>query len=79
MSKARVICTHCRGSGSIELTGVYAETLDLVVRNPNFNGAELAASAGCKTTAMNNRLVALERMGLICGKRFGRMRIWTRK
>jgi hypothetical protein len=77
--KAFVECTHCGGSGSIELTGVYAETLNLVILHPGRNGAALAGIAGCEPTAMNNRLRAMERRGVVTGKRFGRSILWTHK
>jgi hypothetical protein len=74
--KVFVRCKHCGGEGRIELTGVYAETMKLVVRFPARNGAELARLAKCKATAMNNRLVALKRYGLIVGVKFGRQIRW---
>ena len=77
--KAYVVCGHCYGTGSVELTGVYAETLGLLIRHPGLNGAALAAKAGCKATAMNNRLTALERHGVATGKRHGREIFWTHK
>jgi hypothetical protein len=63
----------------VELTGVYAETLSLVYAHPSLNGAALARIAKCKPTAMNNRLKALERMGVIEGMRFGQQILWTHK
>lgn len=77
--KAFVECTHCHGSGSIELTGVYAETLNIVIRFPNRNGAALAKIAGCEPTAMNNRLTGLEKKGLVMGRKHGRQIFWTHK
>lgn len=76
---ACVVCTHCGGTGTVELTGVYAETLSLVIANPGKNGAALAALAGCQATAMNNRLTALERKGVIAGDRHGRQKLWRQK
>lgn len=78
-AKAYVVCTHCGGTGSIELTGVYAETLALVIRKPGLNGAALAKIAKCKACAMCNRLVALERMGLVYAQQHGRQRLWRQK
>ena len=75
----KVQCTHCGGSGLVELTGVYAETLALLARHSDRNGAELARLAGCQETAMNNRLVALQRMGLAYGRKYGRSRLWRRQ
>lgn len=79
ISQAYVQCTHCQGTGTIQLTGVYAETLTLLISHPGLNGAALAKLAKCKATAMNNRLKALERHGVATGKRFGREIVWTHK
>lgn len=70
-------CPHCKGSGLMMITGVYADTLKLVYKHPRKNGAELAAIAGCKATAMNNRLKALERHALIYGVKYGRSIFWS--
>lgn len=77
--QAYVVCTHCGGTGSIELTGVYAETLALVIRHPGKHGAVLAAIAKCKPCAMCNRLKRLEALGLVSSKRFGRKLFWSQK
>lgn len=77
--KAYVQCTHCGGSGSIELTGVYADTLNLLIRHPMKNGAALAKLAKCKATAMCNRLKAMERLGVVVSKRHGRQLFWKHK
>lgn len=76
---AYVQCTHCQGTGTIQLTGVYAETLGLIISHPSLNGATLAKLAGCNATAMNNRLKALERHGVATGQRFGRSIYWKAK
>lgn len=71
-------CSHCAGEGYIELTGVFAETLELLRKQPTaLNGVELAELAGCNPTAMNNRLVWLEGHGLAERKRYGRSSLWT--
>lgn len=73
----RVRCPHCRGAGEVELTGVYAETLALLRRHgKEASGAALARLDGCKATAMNNRLAALERLGLASSRRYGRERLF---
>jgi len=80
MSKSRysVSCWHCRGSGRVELTGVYADTLALLRRQREpLNGAALARLAGCSNEAMCNRLRAIERHGLAKSRRHGREAIWT--
>ena len=70
-------CPYCGRTGIVELTGVYAETLALLIeQNQELNGAALARLAGCKPEAMANRLVALQRMGLALGRRHGRERLW---
>jgi Mn-dependent DtxR family transcriptional regulator len=70
-------CPHCRGTGLVELTGVYADTLLLLrAQSGEVNGADLARLAGVKGEAMANRLVRLERLGLAVGRRYGRERLW---
>jgi len=72
-----VSCPCCRGTGQVELTGVYALTLDLLRRQPGeITPADLARQDGCKATTMCNRLAALERMGLATSRRFGRLRLY---
>jgi biotin operon repressor len=72
-----VACPCCGGEGRVELTGTYRETLALLKRQrAEVNGAALARLAGCQETAMNNRLVRLERLGLAVGRRHGRERLW---
>jgi hypothetical protein len=73
-----VLCTRCAGSGTILLTGVYAETLDLLRHQPvPLSGADLGRLADCSGPAMVNRLAVLERLGLARGERCGRKRMWT--
>ena len=72
-----VKCTRCRGTGKVELTGEYAETYALLLRQKaHLSGADLARLSRVKPTAMNNRLVAIERMGLAIGSTHGRKRLW---
>lgn len=78
MKKADFIpCSQCAGEGYIELTGVFAETLELLRKqSTELNGVEMARLADCNPTAMNNRLVWLEAHGLAERKRFGRKSLW---
>lgn len=74
-----VLCPHCRGRGIIELTGIYAETLRGVRRKCARNGSYVVANRdaawfGCQATALNNRLDALEKHGLLRSERYGRQR-----
>lgn len=76
-SRPETPCPHCRGTGRLQLTGVYLRTLELLGEQSGpVNGSALAKAAGCKATAMNNRLIALERLGLAVGRRDGRQRLW---
>lgn len=76
----RVPCGHCRGCGTVEVTGVYADTLALLRKQQDeVSGAELARVAGCKATAMCNRLARLERMGLATSRKYGRERLFKAK
>jgi hypothetical protein len=76
MTMPSVTCLCCRGTGRVPLTGVYADTLDLLRRSGEVCGAALARAAGCKPSAMNNRLAALERPGLAVSRRYGRLRLF---
>lgn len=71
-------CSHCRGSGRVALSGIYADTLDLLHcrLGKEVTGADLARVAGCQATAMNNRLAWLERHGLATSRRYGRLRLY---
>lgn len=74
-----VTCPYCQGWGHVRLSNLYTETLKLVAHNPGLNGAALGRIAGCKETAMNNRLRGLENHGFIVGEWDGRQRTWTVK
>ncbi len=74
--KVKVKCKCCGGTGRVELTGRYAETLKKLRGCGEITGAELARRDGCNATAMNNRLAALERHGLARSRRFGRQRLY---
>lgn len=72
-----VPCPRCHGCGTVELVGVHAETLALLrAQAVERNGAALARLAGVAPTAMNNRLIVLERLGLATGRQAGRQRLW---
>jgi len=72
-----VNCPCCKGAGRIELTGVYADTLALLTSHgKEATGAELSKVAGCKPTAMNNRLARLQDMGLVESRQYGRLRLF---
>ena len=75
----RVVCTHCCGTGRVDLTGVYLETLTVVVRLCSTKCGFVVANRdahlfGCKPTALNNRLEWLERHGLVSSTKYGRQR-----
>lgn len=71
-------CAHCKGTGRIPLTGVYADTLALLRQQVYpVTGAELAQIAHCTGPAMNNRLAALERLGLCTSERCGVKRLYV--
>ena len=73
----QIKCFHCGGAGVVSLTGCYAETLALLLKQRKpINGAEMAKLAGIKATAMNNRLNALERFGLARRNKNGRESLW---
>ena len=73
-----VDCGRCRGTGKIPFTGVYAKTLRLLdAQEKPINGADLAAKFGCAPSAMCNRLIALEALGLASAICFGHEKLWT--
>jgi hypothetical protein len=70
-------CSFCRGAGKVEVGPVSAATLRLLARQRGeVSGAALARQDGCKATTMNNRLAALERMGLATSRTAGRLRLY---
>lgn len=73
----KVPCSCCRGTGCVELTGEYLVTYRKLLEVGEQTGAALAAMLGTKPTAMNNRLAALERLGLATSRRWGRKRLFT--
>ena len=78
MSTTTVECGHCQGTGRVPFTGVYAKTLRLLrAQKAALSGAELARKASCGHTAMCNRLVRLEEMGLASGIPSGREKMWV--
>jgi hypothetical protein len=78
--KITVPCGHCKGCGRIELSGEYLATFErLRSLGTEATGAELGPLMGVQATAMNNRLAALERLGLVASRRHGRMRLFSVK
>lgn len=71
------LCSHCGGTGRTELTGEYRSTYDALKQAGEIHGAALAERLGCKATAANNRLAALEAKGLAVSRQFGRKRLYT--
>lgn len=78
MTTFTIKCSKCKGTGLVKGSGVFADTYKLLRRQrAEKTGAELARIAGCKPTAMNNRLVWLEHHGMAVGRAYGRSRYWT--
>ena len=78
MKNDMICCSHCKGTGRVALTGVYAETLRGLRRLTKAYGYcvanQHAKLFGCNATALCNRLAALERLGFATSERFGRER-----
>lgn len=78
--KTRLIrrCERCNGTGTVRITGVYAETyrgLKLVARAQGWVVANRDADwFGCSGPALSNRLARLEGMGLAKSETVGRER-----
>jgi hypothetical protein len=78
--KTMRVCQVCRGTGRVELTGAYAETLAaLRAQRVPISGAALARAfpGDVSPEAMCNRLVALKRHGLAECRQNGREKLWT--
>ena len=73
----RIPCGQCKGSGEMPLGSVYMETLLLLRKQKTpLNGAALARLAGCKPTAMANRLARLVKLGLARAEPDGRQTLY---
>jgi hypothetical protein len=81
--KLTTTCNHCKGTGTVEVTGVYLETLHGLRRLTKAHGYTTAAKSaewfGCSATALNNRLSWLERHGFASSTKFGRERRYSAK
>jgi Mn-dependent DtxR family transcriptional regulator len=76
----RIHCPHCRGTGRVDLTGVYLDTfIALAESGGETTGAKLSRQMGAKPSAVNNRLAALERHGIVTSRRWGRERLFKAK
>lgn len=74
----KVRCPCCKGAGVVDFTGVYADTLQFIIRDmkrESFTGAQLGRRLGVRATAMNNRLAILEEIGFLESRRYGRKRL----
>lgn len=84
--KVLVACSKCLGEGAVELTGVFAETLELL-RKTNGTGDRAGKKAASTTmlagivkvsaSAMGNRLAWLQSHGLVVSLKYGRERWWS--
>lgn len=73
-----VECPFCEGKGHQPLKETLAETLGLLRRQPHAaTGTALAGLAELDLSTMNNRLFALEQMGLASSHYVGVIRTWT--
>ena len=71
--KVLVTCSCCSGSGMVEVTGVYLDTLrELKKIGIEITGAELGRRLGVAPTAMNNRLAWLANNLLATARPYGR-------
>lgn len=61
----RVRCGKCHGDGMVPLPPQLNRTLDMIVRRPHSNAAELARLLKVKPTAMCNRVNKLIALGLV--------------
>ena len=71
-----IVCPKCAGKGELPLARVHPEltlALDDVIRHRGMSAPEMAAFYdGVGTTALNQRLEHLRKLGLVRRKRSGR-------
>lgn len=81
MAKPVIIpCSRCAGTGHVEFTGEYADTLAALRKlGGEVTGAEFGRQVGIKPTAMSNRLAILERMGFAVSRVYGRKKFYKAK
>lgn len=78
-----VPCPRCHGTGHIPLSAPYAETLALLQKQHDWISVKLLAGLmGVERTAMNNRMMRMEKLGLVRGRKatgaagVGGMKLW---
>jgi len=86
--KSTIQCPQCKGSGIIPMPLALTDTLQVLLRaRKNFKEgisadevhAICADSKYIKVTAVNNRLVKLERLGLVTREIRGKTYFWSAK
>jgi hypothetical protein len=83
MKHPAIKCPQCKGTGEIPLSEPLADVLAIVHANPGITASDVYNSCGdwkeVKVTAINNRLVDLERLGFISRVRSGKEFRWSVK
>ena len=81
MAKVQIPCNCCKGTGKIEVTGVYLQTLAHLQRMTAKRAGDNFVVANreypwfqCSPTALSNRLKWLEQRGLATVEMFGRQK-----
>jgi hypothetical protein len=79
LSPPTICCSACSGTGRVQVTGVYLETLHQLRHRCADGGYVIAhRDAGnyfdCAATALNNRLAWLEKHGFARSEKYGKQR-----
>lgn len=81
MSKETIACSHCAGTGRMELPDVLASALTAVdgCGKADWSAAEMAYYLAIKPTAANNRLELLRKLGFLSRTKYGKTWRYARK
>ena len=73
MKRPLIPCSHCFGSGKVELPEHLLKVLEMVFKHRRVSAPEVLRMIGGRSgvTAMNNRLEDLRRLGLVIRERTG--------
>lgn len=76
---SEIKCPKCDGAGTIEMPFHLRETMDYLQQHGPCTTREIyeAIGEGIKVTAMNNRMIVLESLGLVFRlRRKGKIYVW---
>jgi len=81
VSHKTIACSHCAGTGRVELPDVLASTLTAVdgCGKADWSATEMAYYLAIKPTAANNRLEFLRKLGFLSRTKYGKTWRYARK